>query len=57
MTLEEVQFYAELTRRFFENNPELCPHDFHWIFTGVDGTKEFRCSVCGKVEETKEDRP
>lgn len=55
MTLEEVQFYAELTRRFFDANPELCPHDFHWIITHADGTKGFRCSVCGKVVQTKED--
>lgn len=47
MTLGEVQFYAELTRRFFGEHPELCPHDFHWIQTNTDGTKEFRCSVCG----------
>ena len=57
MTLEEVQFYVQLTRRFFEANPELCPHDFHWVQTNIDGTKEFRCSVCGKKERTKEDWP
>lgn len=57
MTLEELQFYAELTQRFFENNPDLCPHDFHWIQTDTDGTKIFRCSVCGKKEQTKGDYP
>lgn len=50
MTLEELQFYAELTQRFFENNPDLCPHDFRWIQTDTDGAKIFRCSVCGKIE-------
>lgn len=57
MTLGEVQFYVEMMRRFFEANPELCPHDFHWFMTEVDGTKRFQCSVCGKVVKTKEERP
>ena len=57
MTLGELQFYAELTQRFFENNPDLCPRDFHWIQTDTDGMKTFRCSVCGKKERTKGDHP
>ena len=52
-TLQKLQFYAELTQRFFESNSDLCPHDFHWIRTDLDGTETFECSVCGKKERTK----
>lgn len=57
MTLEEVQFYAELARRFFEAHPELCPHDFHWVQTDTNGMKTFQCSVCGEKMQTKESCP
>lgn len=49
MTLDEIQFWAEMTRRFFEENKEFCPHDYHWDGTESDGTTIFKCSVCGEI--------
>ena len=49
----EIEFWTETHFGL----PYLCPHDFHWIQTDTDGTKIFRCSVCGKKEQTKGDYP